>query len=576
MTAKRSDGRSRLPTAPRVAIVSGLVALLSLALVTPGAANAAPGDPAGVARVATIFPLTTPETRTALISAEALAGYTAPTGALTRDLDAVIDTQVAIGIDPMILASIRVLGTAAPASALEWLDRLSRAGNETFSLTYADSDVTVGLQAGASSVIAPGSFDFAIDPTLFAAPPTETPTATPTPAPAEQPDGAAPALPTTASLIGWDFTVPSIVWPVADTVIGTDLTTMATSGFTTVIVNSGNLARADASRAMTTLGNLSGVTTDDGLSSLFGDAIDATSMAEWDAASGLLGTAIDTAAATGDTEGATIVLAVDRTSLGSASRVRSTLAGIDLLPSSDVALLSTVLETAGAEATLTDRPQTPERVAAAQKLLTTEASDASFASVAQNPELITGERRLRMLATMSNAWYSYPGGWTSALKLFDSESVALHESVRVVKSSEITVIADRTSLYVTVTNELDQPVNVNINVTAPTPLLEIEDPAVPVTIEPQSQKRGAIPVQSLSNGTAVISISISSQSDDVTIGSPVTVGINVYAGWETPFTVALGVFVVGVFGFGIARLIVRRRRARRELAAVSAAEKDTE
>jgi len=559
-----------VPTAPRAALVGGLVALLSLAMVTPGAANAAPGDPAGLARVATIFPLTTPETRTALIGAEALAGYTSPTGALTRDLDAVIDTPVAIGIDPMILASIRILGTAAPASALEWLDRLANATNETFSLTYADSDVTVGLQAGASSVIAPGSFDFAIDPTRFAAPPAETPTATPAPEPTEETEGAAPALPTTDSLLGWDFTVPSIVWPVADTVIGTDLTTMATSGFTTVVVNSGNLERADPSKAMTSLGNLSGVTTDDGLSQLFGDAIDATSMAEWDAASGRLNAAIDSSAASGGAEGATIVLAVDRTSLGSASRLRSTLAGIDLLPSSDVAPFTTVLGTAGAEATLTDRPQTPERVSAAQTLLTTEASDASFASVAENPELITGERRLRMLATMSTAWYSYPGGWTSALKLFDSESVALHESVRVVKSSDITIIADRASLYVTVTNELNQPVTVNIHVTAPTPLLEIEESSVPVTIEPLSQKRGAIPVQSLSNGTAVISISISSASD-VTIGSPITVGVNVYAGWETPFTVALGALVVGIFGFGIARLIVRRRRARKELAAETTA-----
>jgi len=133
----------------------------------------------------------------------------------------------------------------------------------------------------------------------------------------------------------------------------------------------------------------------------------------------------------------------------------------------------------------------------------------------------------------------------------------------VVRSSEITLFADRASLYITVTNELSQPVNVNISVAAPTPLLEIEQSPVTVAIEPDSQKRGAIPVQSLSNGTATVSISIAS-TVGVPIGSPTTVSINVYAGWETPITVALGVFVVGVFGFGIARLIVRRRRARRQ------------
>jgi hypothetical protein len=202
-------------------------------------------------------------------------------------------------------------------------------------------------------------------------------------------------------------------------------------------------------------------------------------------------------------------------------------------------------------------------VTAAQKLLTTEASDAAFAAVAENPELITGERRARMLTAMSNAWYSYPGGWSGDLALFESESRALHDSVRVVRSSDITLLADRSSLYITVTNELNQPVNVNIVVTAPTPLLAIEEPSVPVTIEPLSQKRAAVPVQSLSNGAALISISISSPAGE-TIGTQTTVRINVYAGWETPITVALAVFVVGVFGFGIARLVVRRRRARRQ------------
>ncbi|WP_411701039.1 DUF6049 family protein [Conyzicola sp.] len=555
-----------MPIRPLKALVGGLVALLALSLGVPASANAAPGDPAGVARVATVFPLTAPETRTALISADALAGYTSPTGALTRDLDAVIDTSAAIAIDPMILASIRVLGTSAPQSALDWLDRLSQASNETFSLTYADSDVTVGLQAGASSVISPSSFDFAIDPTLFAAPPAETPTSTPGPDAPDAPEGSAPTLPTTQSLLGWDFTVPNIVWPVADTLIGNDLTTMTTSGFGTVIVNSGNIERTDRSKAMATVANLSAVTTDDGLSQLFGDAIDAPTMQQWDASIALLQSAINGSAAAGDSAGATIVLAVDRTSLGTADRLRSTLATIDALPSSDLASFTSVLDSAPGEGTITDQPQSPDRVSGAHTLLNTEASDAAFASVAENPELITGERRLRMLATMSNAWYSYPGGWSSALTLFESESVALHDSVRVVQSSPITLIADRGSLYITVTNELNQPVNVNIEVTAPTPLLAIEQASVPVTIEPESQKRAAVPAQSLSNGSAVISIAISSPSG-VVIGTPTTVSINVYAGWETPITVALGIFVVAVFGFGIARLIVRRRRARREAVA---------
>jgi len=554
-----------VPITPRRALVGALIGLLSLALVTPGAANAAPGDPGdpvGAARVATVFPLTTPETRTALIGADALATYTSPTGVLTRDLDAVLDTSTAIAIDPMIIASIRILGTAAPQSAIDWLDRLSGATNETFALSYADSDITLGLQAGAPSVLTPTSFDFAIDPTRFATPPDETPTASTTPTLSPTPADAVPVLPTTASLLAWDYTVPTIAWPVSGTVTAADLTAITASGYTTTILGSTNVERTAARSAMATVGDASAVITDDGLSALFTDTVTAPTTESWAASLGQLQAGIDASAATGDADGATVVLAVDRTTLGTATRLAATLASIDALPSASLSSLGSVLASAPSAASVIDRPQTTARIASAQSLLATEASDASFATVAADPTLITGERRLRILTTMSTAWNSYPGGWSSALALYADESVTLHNSVRVVRSSEITLVADRASLYITVTNELNQPVNVNINVAAPTPLLEIEQSPVTVTIEPQSQKRGAIPVQSLSNGRATISISTSSTTG-VPIGSSTTVGINVYAGWETPITVALAVLVFAVFGFGIARLVVRRRRARK-------------
>jgi len=230
-----------------------------------------------------------------------------------------------------------------------------------------------------------------------------------------------------------------------------------------------------------------------------------------------------------------------------------------------MASFAAVLAVPPGSATVVDMPQTPARVATAQRLLATEASDTAFSTVAENPVLITGERRARLLNTFSTAWNVYPGGWGSAATLYDDESEKLHDSVRIVQSSDITLVADRASLPVTVSNSLGQPVTVLVTVTAPTPLLEIEQTAVPVTLEPDSQKRGQIPVQSLSNGTAQISISITS-TPGVVIGTPTSVRINVYAGWETPFTVFLSVVVVVIFALGIVRVVLRRRRARREAA----------
>ena len=121
-------------------------------------ATATPTTPV---RVAVVLPLTVPATEGSFVGAEALATYTSPTGALTRELDQVIDTPVTLAIDPMLIASIRKLGTSAPDSAIAWLDRLALATNETFPLQYADADLTLALQAGEETVLGTKSLEFA-------------------------------------------------------------------------------------------------------------------------------------------------------------------------------------------------------------------------------------------------------------------------------------------------------------------------------------------------------------------------------------------------------------------------------
>jgi hypothetical protein len=481
----------------------------------------------------------------------------------------------------MILASIRVLGTSAPPTAVEWIDRLAAASNETFALTYADSDVTLALQAGSAGVLAPTSFEYAVDPARFAAPEPESesetetgsdvepgsetsePTETPTPTPTETTAPGDPLpLPTAEGLVGWDYSLPAIAWPVAGTVVASDLPTIAASGFGTTILGSGNLQRADPARARVTVGGSSEVVvTDDPLSELFGGTIAAPSYPDWQFAVGRLQAAVDATAAQGGAPGASIVLAVDRTALAAPEWLADTVAAIEAQPSSTVVPFSSILSETSAPGSVIDQPQPTERVDAARSLLALEASDAAFATVAENPSLITGERRLRLLTTFSSAWSASAEDWGSAVDLYRTESVDLHDSVKVVRSSDISLFADRASLPVKVSNTLGQPVTVVLTVTAPTPLLKIVEPTVEVDLEPDSQKRALVPVQSLSNGTAQITVSVASTAG-VPIGTMTIVRINVYAGWETPITVALGALVFLVFAFGLARVIVRRRRAR--------------
>jgi hypothetical protein len=541
------------------ALVAVIVGLVGVGIAAPAAALPEPAPPVGIARVAAVYPLTTPELRTAVIDPETLTAFTAPNGYLTRELNAVIDTPVAIGIDPMILASIRVLGDEAPPSATAWLERLASATNETFPLSYADSDLTLGLQAGLPQVLAPASFDFAVDPGRFDE---ETPaTPPPTNAPNETLDPEEPPqLPTTESLLGWDYTLPAVAWPVAGTVVAADLPALTASGYSTTILSSSNVDRGSVVQASATIADAAAIVTDDTLSSVFVTAVNAASTETYDASLAQLLGSIEGAALGGGPEGATLVVAFDRESLGLAPRLGATVTAIDALPTTDMVALSAVAASAPVAATLVDSPQTPERIADAQELLAAETADAAFATVAEDPLQITAERRLRLLVTMSTAWNSYPGGWSSAVNTYLKESETLHDAVRVVQSSDINLLADRASLPVTVSNALDQPVTVYVTVTARSPILEIEEVAVPVTIEPDSQRRSQIPVQSLSNGSADIAVTIASGAA-VPIGQPTSVHINVYAGWETPITITIGVFVFLIFAFGIARVIVRRRRS---------------
>ena len=116
-----------------IRVLSAAVVLGLSLTVTAGGAAAAPGaalvpsaTTASVAtEVALIAPLTVPSGNGGLISAEALADYTEPLGILTRQLDALAGTPLTVAIDPMILVSIRVLGTSAPESARNWLEQLS-------------------------------------------------------------------------------------------------------------------------------------------------------------------------------------------------------------------------------------------------------------------------------------------------------------------------------------------------------------------------------------------------------------------------------------------------------------------
>lgn len=518
-----------------------------------------PGATTPSARLAIAMPLITPPGTTGLISAEDLSTYTAPNGLLTRQLEAALSHTVAIGIDPMILASIRILGTSAPQSALDWLAQLAGADNETFALSYADSDLALARQAGEQDPLAP--LTFPIDPSLFA------PVTTETPAPAETPPSEpTPQLPTPESLLEWTYSTEGLAWPDDDTVVEADLDAFTAMGFTRTILSSSQLSGTSAG-PNGTVGNHAVGLSDAAISGYLRAAASATTESAWQSAMASLAAELATSAGT---PGGSLVLAtLGRDGSATGPRLNETLDALDALPWVQPTTLTDIFQSPAQAVKVTAAPEPPTRVATASALLASERQVTAFSSVLVDPTALTGPRRLALLATFAQSWHTDQAGWNQAADQYRTSGGVILDAVRIPDSSTITFPQEKGNLPIAVRNELDFPVTVYVTVQPERAILEVVDSRVELTIEANSQAKAQIPVQSIANGQVLTKVSLSSATN-VAISQPTFVELNVQAGWETAATVVLAIMVVGLFVAGVWRTINRLRKLRRASGKASA------
>ena len=575
-----------MPVTPRRRVLGGgvaaafsLVAAMTLALApvlgssaatrtptvapAPRAAANAAGTPVSLA---ILVPLTVRPTSSGLIDATTLAGYTAPFGVLTRQLDAVYDTPAVIGLDPMIIASIRVLGTAAPQSAIDWLNRLKGANNEIFALAYADADVSSLARVNSLALQAPIGFDFAIDPSHFGpavtASPTPTASATPSPAPTPTPtpdSSTPPPLPTSsAEVLDWTYTLPGIAWPADDTVIPSDLDPLKDAGYQDIVLSSKNVS-ASASGAVD-LGALQGIVADSGVTSLVRDAVYATGDSAQQDSLSRLNSALTGLEAV--SPGRTVVATLDRHwPLGSLN-LDALFADLAIQTSVTTVGLSAVLAGAHPDAQIVQETDDATRLGQLRSVIDATTQEAAFATAATTPELILEPRRLQLLSLLAVTWLRGTDDWTTEVDTFLSDSATLRDSVKIVSGSDLFVGAGQTNIPVTVSNALRVPVTVYVNVASTSSVLQVQKQNVALTIEPGSSNKAAIPVQALSNGKVITTVTIVSVQR-VPLGLPDYVNVDLQPGWESVGTTVIVILLVLVFGGGIARNIYKRRVARR-------------
>jgi len=485
------------------------------------------GSPLPSASSALIVPLSTPGIGDALLTTPQLEEFTAPGGALSRTLDAVEGHGVTLAIDPRILASIRVLGDDAPTSARAFLARLEGLSNESFALTWADADPGLPLVAGDASVTAP---------TLL-----------------PRPDG----LLDRDALTLWDHDLAALPWPSPQSITAETVRGLAVENVDGVIAPNELLSGSGPVRGIASTSR-SLLVTDSSLSAALNDAAEARS-SQIAASAVTRATALLAAAAV---EGTTIVAALDRDALDP-RRLGAVLDDVSTLPWVQPATVSSLLSRpVGSVATEVGDGSDADLIAAATRALEAEAADIEFSDIAGDPALLVAQRRLELLAALSPGWAP---DRVAALDAFVAGSQRLRSSVQVIESSTITLLTDRTSLPISVQNDLPVPVTVYVRVAPETGELRVLDQRVEVTIEPNARAQALVPVQSLTNGTVGITVSLRDAQGQA-VGSETVLELNLQAGWETAGTVVIAGVIALLFGFGIVRNVRKRRQKARSRA----------
>lgn len=519
-------------------------------------------EPTG-APITVIVPITATPADGALLSSEELTTLTAADGALTAVLDGVSGTSAVLAIDPAIPAAIRVLGSAAPEPAADWLSRLDALPNERFALQFGDADLTAQSQAGLPAPLAPTTLAPFLDPSRFTAPP-----ATDTPDPSASPDqtpppAVGPVLPDDAALTAIEGATAGVVWP-RSSVVDTDLATFTNYfGASTVTILSSS----------STSGSLGGHSTIDGHDVLVTDAAASGSLSrasnENDAAArqALLAEANAHLWLSGRAStDAPVLVGLSRDDTRSADALKETIAAVDTVGVG----LSSILAAQPSVTTLTSEADT-DRAADLQRMLASEPILGDFATMLDDPQLLLSPKRIQI---MRAAGVGLGGSaYVDAVDAVETATLDTLRAVDIPPASTIQLLSANADLPFSVRNDLPWPVNVRLFVEPSDPRLEVQSPQDAV-VQPGTTSRVKVPVSArVGSGELNLDLQLTSPTG-VRISQDETVRVSVRAEWETIGLVVFGGLIVLLFGLGTIRTVVRRRRERTAAESAESADAD--
>ncbi|RKS90242.1 hypothetical protein DEU37_1567 [Microbacterium sp. AG790] len=539
-------------------------------LTVPDAASAGSG-------VGVVVPITAPPTTTGLLTADDLKALTADDGALRTQLNAVTGTPAILAVDPAIPAAIRVLGSAAPASARQWLADLLALPNSRFALQFGDADLATQVAAGLPSPLSVSSLDPFMSARNFtstaaAAGAGASPTATPAP------DGR--TLPTLAQLLDIGAARADVFWPATGSATAAVVSALKSAAPSTdaadpapiTLVGTDALTGAVGARADAAGAGI--LAYDDGASSALRTASLASDPVHQGA--GLAAASAYASLATrGAAASAPLLVVVDRATGRSATGLRAAITAASSLAGRTPWDLDALLAAPAASVSVTGgTADDPTRVDALRDLLDQETRVAAFATVLADPTLLTAPDRAEILQLMGNVWRAAPDQFATALSEHRDATTTTLGSVAIVPPSDITLLASSAPLTFSVRNDLPWPVTLTLSATPNDPRLIVQKSA-DVSAGAAQSTRVQVPVQArVGSGESTLDLQLRS-SAGVEIGPRVRVAISVRAEWESVGIVVMSVLIGVMLVLGIVRT-ARKMRRRRITAATAAHNPQTE
>ncbi len=162
------------------------------------------------------------------------------------------------------------------------------------------------------------------------------------------------------------------------------------------------------------------------------------------------------------------------------------------------------------------------------------------------------------LALLGASWRGHTDELPQARAALGRAVQLLTAGVSIATGSVRNLAAERSELPITVVNELDVPVLVDLVLRPRTPRVQLD--AVPrQTVAARSQQRVAVPVRALANGSVVVDAQLRTPAGSA-IGSPVDIRLNVRADVENWISGVVGGGAAGLLVLGVVRAFRKGRR----------------